>query len=151
MVEIGDEAPDFELRDQRNQPVRLSDLRGQRNVVLLFYPFTFTSVCATELAAIRDDLPTYQNDDVQVLAVSCDTTPSHRVWDEQEHFGFPLLADFWPHGETARAYGVFDDSRGCATRGTFIIDRAGVVRWKVVNAVPDARDQDDYVKVLAEL
>jgi peroxiredoxin len=148
---IGDPAPDFELRDQHNTPVRLADFRGRKNVLLVFYPFTFTPVCATELAAIRDDIATFQNDDVQVLAVSCDTTAAHRVWDDQQKFGFPLLADFWPHGATAQAYGVFDGQRGCAARGTFAIDRDGVVRWSVVNPIPDARDHDEYAKVLAEL
>lgn len=150
-VEIGAEAPDFELRDQANQPVRLSSYRGAKNVLLVFYPFTFTPVCGTELVTLRDAGSDFVNDDTAVLAVSCDTVPAHRVWDAQHNFGFPLLADFWPHGAVARAYGVFDDVRGCATRGSFIIDREGVVRWTVVHPIPDARDAADYRKVLAEL
>jgi peroxiredoxin len=151
VVEIGDRAPDFELRDQANRPVRLSDYRGRKNVLLVFYPFTFTPVCGTELVALRDNIANFQNDDVELLAVSCDSTPAHRVWAEQHSFGFPLLADFWPHGEAARAYGVFDEQRGCATRGSFVIDREGIVRWKIVNPIPDARDHEQYAKVLAEL
>jgi mycoredoxin-dependent peroxiredoxin len=151
VVEIGDHAPDFELRDQAYQPVRLSDYRGKKNVLLVFYPFTFTPVCATELVTLQDNLATFQNDDVELLAVSCDSTPAHRVWAEQRGFAFPLLADFWPHGEAAKAYGVFDEERGCATRGTFLIDREGVIRWKVVNPIPDARDHEQYAKVLAEI
>jgi peroxiredoxin len=103
MVEIGEPAPDFELRDQRNAPVRLAAFRERKNVVVLFYPFTFTPVCASELAAIRDQRDAFQNDVVQLLAVSCDSVPAHRVWDDQEEFGFPLLADFWPHGAVAGA------------------------------------------------
>lgn len=150
-VEVGDVAPDFTLRDQNNEEVTLSELRGRRNVVLLFYPLTFTGVCQGELCAVRDDLSTFQNDDVQVLAVSVDSPYAHKVWADQQGFDFPLLSDFWPHGAVAREYGVFDERRGFALRGTFVVDRQGVVRWKVVNAVPDARDQAEYAKVLATL
>jgi peroxiredoxin len=151
MVDVGQRAPDFALKDQNNQVVSLSDFRGEKNVVLLFYPYAFTRVCEGELCAIRDDLSSFQNDDVQVLTVSVDTPYAHKVWAEQEGFDFPLLADFWPHGAVAQAYGCFDEQRGCATRGTYVIDREGIVRWKVVNAIPDGRDQAEYLKVLAEL
>jgi peroxiredoxin len=150
-VDVGAEAPDFELRDQHGQPVRLSDFRGGKKVVLVFFPFAFTRVCTGEMCALRDDLPSFQNDDVQVLALSCDTMFTQRVYAETEGLQFPVLSDFWPHGAVASAYGVFDDALGCAIRGTFIIDREGLVRWKVVHAIPDARDQSEYLKVLAEL
>ncbi len=150
-VEVGDEAPDFELKDQHNSPVRLSDFRGRKNVVLVFYPWAFTRVCTGELCAIRDELPAFENDDVQVLSVSVDSVMAHRVYADTERLTYPMLSDFWPHGAVAQAYGVFDDERGAAVRGTFILDRAGVVRWKVVNAIPDARDLEEYQKVLASL
>ncbi|MQY08253.1 peroxiredoxin [Actinomadura macrotermitis] len=151
-VEVGDSAPDFELKDQHGAPVRLSDFRGDKNVVLVFYPLAFSGVCTGELCAIRDELPTFgAEDDVQVLAVSVDSVFALRAWAEQEKYTFPLLSDFWPHGGVARRYGVFDEAKGLATRGTFIIDTAGVVRWKVENALPDARDLDEYRKALAEL
>jgi peroxiredoxin len=150
-VEVGDEAPDFTLRDQHKQEVKLSDFRGKKNVVLLFYPFAFTGVCTGELCAIRDERDEFENDETQILAVSADTTHALRIFAEQEKFEYPLLSDFWPHGDIARRYGVFDEKLGAATRGTFIIDKGGVVRWKVVNAIPDARDQAEYKKALAEL
>jgi peroxiredoxin len=151
-VEVGDVAPDFELKDQHGTPVKLSDFRGAKNVVLVFYPLAFSGVCTGELCAIRDELPTLGDaDDVQVLAVSVDSMFALRAWADQEKYTFPLLADFWPHGGTARRYEVFDDEKGVATRGTFIIDTEGVVRWKVVNAIPDARDLDEYRKALAGL
>ncbi|WP_030166985.1 peroxiredoxin [Spirillospora albida] len=149
-VEVGDEAPDFELRDQHGTPVRLSDLRGAKNAVLVFYPLAFSGVCTGELRALRDALPDL-GDDVVVLAVSVDSMFALRAWADQEGFPFPLLTDFWPHGKTARRYGVFDEERGVALRGTFLIDRRGVVRWKVRNALPDARDLDEYRKALAAL
>ncbi len=150
-VEVGQEAPDFTLKDQNNQPVSLSQFRGTKNVVLLFYPLAFSSVCQGELCSVRDELPSFQNDDVQVLAVSVDSVYAHKVWAETERFDFPLLSDFWPHGAVAQQYGCFDETRGIARRGTYIIDREGVVRYAVVNAIPDARDQAEYLKVLANL
>jgi peroxiredoxin len=108
-------------------------------------------VCTGELCALRDELPKFVNDDVQLLAVSNDSIHTLRVFGEQESLEYPLLSDFWPHGNTSRAYGVFDEDKGCAVRGTFIIDKAGVVRWTVVNGLPDARDLNEYVKALDTL
>jgi mycoredoxin-dependent peroxiredoxin len=150
-VEVGDTAPDFELKDQHGSPVKLSSFRGKKNVVLVFYPLAFSGVCSGELCSIRDDFPEITGDDVEMLTVSVDSTYSHRVWAEQENFGFALLSDFWPHGAVAKLYGVFEENIGIATRGTFIIDKDGVVRWKVVNPIPEARDLAEYKKVLAGL
>src|SRR5579859_1121064 len=101
-VEVGDRAPDFELRDQHGTPVRLSGFRGAKNVVLVFYPLAFSGVCTSELYAIRDEFPEVNRDDVEVLTVSVDSSYSHRVWADTEHFNFELLSDFWPHGEVAK-------------------------------------------------
>jgi mycoredoxin-dependent peroxiredoxin len=155
-IEVGHQAPDFELKNQHGELVRLSGYRGSatapgKSVVLLFFPFAFTGVCTGELCALRDELPQFVNDDVQLLAVSCDSPFTQRVFAEKEGLGYPLLSDFWPHGNAARAYGVFDEEKGCAVRGTFVIDKEGVVRWKVVNALPDARDTGEYLKALAAL
>ncbi len=150
-VEVGDQAPDFELRDQHGTPVRLSSFRGRRSVVLVFYPLAFSGVCTGELGAIRDEFPEANRDDVEILTVSVDSTFTHRAWADAEHFEFGLLSDFWPHGEVAKLYGVFDSERGIATRGTFVIDKEGVVRWKVVNPIPQARDLAAYSEALAAL
>jgi mycoredoxin-dependent peroxiredoxin len=150
-VEIGDQAPDFELPDQHGTPVRLSSFRGSKNVVLVFYPLAFSGVCTGELCTIRDEFPEITRDDVELLTVSVDSTFTHRAWADAEHFNFGLLSDFWPHGGVAQSYGVFDEAKGLAVRGTFIIDKAGVVRWKVVNPIPQARDISEYQKALAEL
>jgi len=150
-VEIGDVAPDFELRDQHGTPVRLSGLRGAKNVVLVFYPLAFSTVCSSELCEMRDSFPEAERSDVEVLTVSVDSVHVHRAWAEAEGYEFGLLSDFWPHGAAAKSYGVFDEQRGIATRGTFIIDKSGVVRWKVVNAIPQARDLAAYQKAIAAL
>lgn len=148
---MGERAPDFTLLDQHQQPFTLSSYRDRKNVLLVFYPWAFTRVCGSELFAINAALPSLQNDDVEVLTVSVDSVYSHRVWAEDSSFAFPLLSDFWPHGAVAQAFGVFDDETGAARRGTFIIDREGIVRWQVVNDVPNARDVETYQSVLATL
>ena len=150
-VEVGDLAPDFTLSDQNNQPVSLSAFKGEKNVLVVFYPLAFSGVCSGELSAIRDDLPRFQNDTVQTLAISVDSFFVHRVWADQEGFDFPLLADFWPHGAVAQSYGVFDEQKGSARRGTFLVDVDGVVRWKVVTELGVARNAADYATALAAL
>ncbi|GAA3430013.1 peroxiredoxin [Streptosporangium sandarakinum] len=149
-VEVGSPAPDFELKDQHGTPVKLSDHRGKK-VVLIFYPLAFSGVCHGELCALRDEFIATAPEDVQVLTVSVDSVFTHRAWADQEGYTFPLLSDFWPHGQVAQTYGVFDEEKGLATRGTFIIDGDGIVRWSVVNPIPEARDIAEYQKVLAEL
>ncbi|RLP92264.1 MULTISPECIES: peroxiredoxin [unclassified Micromonospora] len=149
-VEVGAEAPDFTLKDQNNQEVRLSAFRGRRTVLLVFYPLAFTGTCQGELAEVRDNLDEYVNDDVQVLTVSVDSVYSHKVWADREGYQFPMLADFWPHGAVAQAYGVFNDVAGFANRGTFVIDKTGVVRFAELNGPGEARDQQGWRKAIAE-
>ncbi|TQS44506.1 peroxiredoxin [Cryptosporangium phraense] len=148
-VEVGDLAPEFTLMDQNHQPVSLAGFRGQRAVLVVFYPLAFSGVCSGELAAIRDDLSRFQNQSVQVLTISVDSFFVHRVWADAEGFAFPLLSDFWPHGAVAQSYGVFDEHKGTARRGTFLVDVSGVVRWKVVTEVGTARSVTEYATAVA--
>ncbi|MEU4560817.1 peroxiredoxin [Actinoplanes sp. NPDC023936] len=150
-IEVGQPAPDFTLKDQNNQDVRLTDFHGRKAVLLIFYPLAFSRRCHGELTEVQENLPAYANDRVQVLTVSVDSVYSHKVWAEQEGFGFPLLADFWPHGEVAAAYGVFDATRGFANRGTFLVDTAGVIRFAEMNGPGEARDQSAWRAALAAL
>lgn len=150
-IEIGQEAPDFELKNQFGTPVRLSSYRGSKNVVVVFFPKAFTPTCTGELCAIRDETTVFENDDTVVLGISCDTDATLKVFAETEKYEFQLLSDFWPHGEVARQYGVFIEERGFAMRGTFVIDKSGVVRWSVVNSPADARRTSDYREALAAL
>jgi peroxiredoxin len=147
----GDPAPDFELRDQHGATVSLSSYQGSKAVVVMFYPFAFSGVCTGELCEVRDRLPAFESDDVQLLAVSCDPMFTLRAFADQDGLTFPLLSDFWPHGEVAAAYGVLDADRGCAGRATFIVDREGVLRWSVHNQLPEARDLQEQVRVLEGL
>ena len=146
---VGELAPDFELRSQHGEPTRLSSWAGEKSVIVLFYPFAFSGICTGELGEIRDDLASFQNDAVQVLAISCDTVQTLRAFAEAQGYDFPLLSDFWPHGAVARAYGVFSEQVGVAVRGSFLVDPDGVVRWSVVNGIGQARDLSGYHSALA--
>ena len=120
-------------------------------MLLVFYPLAFTSTCTGELCAVRDDLSAFQNDHVQVLAVSVDSTYAHKIFAEREGYEFPLLADFWPHGGVAQAYGVFNDQAGFANRGTFLVDVEGVVRFAEMNPPGEGRDAQDWRDAIAAL
>jgi peroxiredoxin len=148
---IGTPAPAFTLKDQFGAEVSLADFKGKKNVVVVFIPFAFTGTCTGELCALRDDISAFQNDGVQLLAISCDSMFTQKVFAEQEGYKFPVLADFWPHGEVAKAFGVFNADLGCALRGTFIIDKESIVRWSVVNGLGDARNLGEYKAALAAL
>src|SRR5689334_6041044 len=144
-VAVGEMAPDFALKDQNNQAVRLSDFRAHRPVLLVFYPLAFTGVCSSELHSVSSIV------EAQVLTVSVDSIYAHKVWAEREGFSVPLLADFWPHGEVAEAYGVFNATRGYAERGTFAIDLSGIVRYAGVVPASSSRDAAVWEAALASV
>ena len=151
LVEVGEQAPDFELIDQHGRPVRLSSFRGRGTVLLVFYPFAFTGVCGGELHALEETRAELADQGVTILAVSVDSMYAQRVYAEREGFGFPMLADFWPHGGVASAYGVLHGDAGVARRGSFLVDIEGTVRWTVLNEIADARDIDEMMKAVAGL
>jgi mycoredoxin-dependent peroxiredoxin len=151
MLSVGTAAPDFTLRDQNQQPVTLSAFRGDRNVLLIFFPLAFTGICQGELDQLRDHLPDYENDDSVALTVSVGPPPTHKIWAVENGFLFPVLSDFWPHGAVSAAYGVFNDEAGYSNRGTFVIDRSGVIRFAEMKQPGEARDQEVWLKALAAL
>ena len=148
---MGAAAPDFTLRDQFGQDVTLSSYRGTKAVVIFFYPFAFSGVCTGEMAGIRDRLDEFMTFDTEVLAISCDPVYALRAFADQDGLNFPLLSDFWPHGEVARSFEVFDDAKGCPRRSSYVIDKGGTVRWAVHNANPEGRDLDEHLKQLTAL
>lgn len=148
-IEVGDRAPDFTLKDQNNQEWTLSRFHGARNVLVVFYPFAFSRICAGELNQLRDDLAEFG--DVQVLAVSVDSVFTLKAWSDQQGYHFPLLSDFWPHGKVAQDYGVFNDKAGMANRGTFLVDADGVVRFAELNQPGEARDQTIWKQAMMAL
>jgi peroxiredoxin (alkyl hydroperoxide reductase subunit C) len=150
-IEVGTPAPDFTLRDQNNEEITLSSFRGEKAVLVVFYPLAFTGICTGELCRVRDDLDDFQNDDVQVLTISVDSPYAHKVFSERENYEFPLLSDFWPHGEVAQRYGVFNEKTGFADRGTFLVDKEGVVRFREHNSPGEGRDAATWLDAIKSL
>jgi len=148
---LGGPAPDFSLRDQFGQDVALSSFRGSKAVALFFYPWAFSGVCTGEMAGIRARLDEFLTFDTEVLAISTDPVYSLRAFADQDGLNFPLLSDFWPHGEVARSYDVFDEVKGCARRSSYVVDKEGIVRWSVHNAMPEGRDLDEHLAQLRAL
>ncbi|WP_405057549.1 peroxiredoxin [Kribbella sp. NBC_01505] len=145
---VGSPAPDFNTRNQYGEEIRLGQYAG-RPVVLVFYPYAFSGVCTSELAALRDRPELLAS--AEFLAISCDAMFTLRAYADSQELGFSLLTDYWPHGAIASSYGVLDEDRGCARRATFVIDGDGIVRWSVLNPIPEARNPDDYAQALASL
>jgi len=150
-IDVGTEAPDFTLKDQNNQEVTLSDFRGRKAVLLVFYPLAFSGTCQGELSEIQEHYSEYSNEYIQVLTASVDSTYSHKIWADREGYTFPLLADFWPHGAVAQSYGVFNTESGFANRGTFIIDKEGAVRYAQMQGPGETRDQTTWRQTLKDL
>lgn len=148
-LQVGDRAPDFTLPDQHGQRFRLSAHAGSKAVLIVFYPFAFSGVCTGELTGFRDRLGDFETADTTLVAISCDPMYSQRALADRDGIFFPLLADFWPHGEVARAFGVFDDVHGSPLRSSFVVDKAGVIAWAVHNEMGEARDMDIQATQLA--
>jgi len=146
---VGDRAPDFALRDQHGVEFRLADHAGRKSVLLVFYPFAFSGICTGELTGFRDRLGDFETADSTVAAISCDPIYSQRAFADRDGIFFPLLADYWPHGAVASAYGVFDDDQGCPTRSSFVIGKDGLIAWAVHNDIGEPRDLDTQANQLA--
>ena len=138
-LKLGQSAPGFTARNQHGELLTVNGLRGAP-AVIIFYPWAFSSICRDELAAIRDDHERFVAVGTRVLAVSCDAMYTLRAYADAEGIPFDLLSDHWPHGAIAQAYGVFDEEAGCARRGTFVLDSAGLIRWRQVNQINEPRE-----------
>ena len=153
-LKTGDMAPDFTLFDTDKQAVKLSDLRG-KNVVLLFFPFAFTSTCTRELCSVRDDIGNYAGLNATVFGISVDSLHSLRKYKEEQGLNFVLLSDF--NKEVCGAYGsqyeVFGQNmKGVAKRSAFVIDKDGVIRYaEVLENASDIPDLAAVKNVLAGL
>jgi peroxiredoxin len=140
---VGDPAPDFSLYDQNGNQFTLSEFRGRFNILLAFYPGDFTPVCSVQIPSYKKDKPEFDRYDTVVLGISVDSVDCHKAWSQT--FGglnFPLLSDYWPHGEVSEKYGVLSEY-GYAKRGLFLIDTEGVIRYKDIHdiaRVPDNRE-----------
>ncbi|HVD20216.1 MAG TPA: peroxiredoxin [Propionibacteriaceae bacterium] len=147
---LGQQAPSFTARNQHGELLTASSLRGS-SAVIVFYPWAFSSICRSELAAIRDDHESFMALGSRVLAISCDAMYTLRAYADKEGIAFDLLSDHWPHGAIAQAYGVFDELAGCARRGTFVLDSAGMIRWQQVNQINQPREITAVLAAAANL
>lgn len=151
-LSVGSPAPDFELPDAQNRPVRLGDYRG-RPVVLAFYPLDWSPGCSQQLDLYQSELEEFERRGAQLLGVSVDSIYSHGAWAAVRGIDFPLLADFHPKGEVARRYGVFRDSDGFSERALYVIDAEGIIRYARVSPwlhhVPDIYELFEALDELA--
>ena len=143
-LENDTQAPDFELLNQFGETIRLSDYRGKRAVALVFFPLAFSGTCTGELCELRDNLALFKDHAAELIGISVDSKFTLRAWAEQEQYDFTLLADFWPHGQVAKEYGVFLQEKGYANRATFVIDESGIIRASFITAPGEARSLDAY-------
>jgi peroxiredoxin len=150
-LKVGDSAPDFSLRDQDGNAVSLSDYQGKKNVVLVFHPLAFTSICSTQMPGYNKELQTFEGLETQVLGLSVDSSPAHRAWAEMlGGIDYPMLADFYPHGEVARKYGILRPE-GISERATFVIDKDGKVRSIEVHDIGTLPDHQKMLETLRSL
>jgi peroxiredoxin len=136
----GDTAPEFTLPATIGEKVSLSQFRGTKNVLLLFYPLDFSPVCSTETKQCAELLPGPEAGDVQILGISVDSLWSHKAFAAQNGIDYPLLADFHPKGDVARKYGVYLDEKGLSARTAFIVGKDGKIKDVVASEIPVARD-----------
>jgi peroxiredoxin len=147
-VEVGQEAPDFTVRDENGEEFTLSSLRG-RNVVLVFYPLAFSSMCTKELHDISAARDQYDAAGAEVIGISIDSPYALKAFKRDEDIKARLVSDFHPKGAVAKEYDAYIEEAGIATRATFVIDKDGKVAYKVVNHPGQARDQEEYLEALA--
>ena len=151
ILEPGTRAPAFALVNQFGQTVRLAELVGEKPVALVFFPLAFSRVCQGELCELRDNIGVFRDAGVDLVGISVDSKHTLRAWAEAESYDFPLLADFWPHGEVAAAFGAFDEQKGTAERATFVIGSDGVIRASFATPRGEARSLEQYRTALAAI
>jgi len=150
-LKVGDKAPDFTLTDHQNQPVTLSSFQGKKNVVLIFHPLAFTSICSVQMPGYSRERQTFEGLEAQVLGLSVDSVPAHKAWaDQLGGIDYPMLADFFPHGEVAKKYGILRPE-GYSERATFVIDKQGIIRHIEVHEIGKLPDHAKIVEFLRGL
>lgn len=142
--DVGAPAPAFVLRDQHGADVA-RDAAGGGATLLVFFPFAFSGVCTGELRGLQEVAGELGDLGVRVVGVSCDPVFALRAFADSDGLTFPLVSDFWPHGEVARAYGVLDEARGCPRRSSFLLDAEGIVRWSLHHGIGDPRPVDAHL------
>jgi peroxiredoxin len=147
-LKAGDLAPDFTLLATLEESITLSQYRGQKNVVLAFYPFDWSPVCSLQLPGLQENLPRFKELNAQVLGISIDSRHSHKAFGEHLGLEFPLLSDF--ERQVCQAYGVLRQG-GFAERALFVIDKQGIIRYAHVNPIGEVPDNQPVLDVLRKL
>jgi peroxiredoxin len=132
MIEPGSPAPDFTLPDQDGNKISLADYRG-RTVVLVFYPADFSRVCTDQLSVYQEVLPQLEEAGAELVGISVDSAFCHKAFREHQGLSIPLLADFHPKGEVAKAYGVWSEDYGVSGRALVMVLPDGVVQWSYLS------------------
>lgn len=148
IISAGQKAPDFTLVSSNGEEITLSEALQEGPVALVFFPLAFSGICTGELCEIRDNLEIFNNKKVRLFGISVDSKFALKAWADEENYSFDLLADFWPHGEVAKKYGVFVEDAGIASRATFLIGTDGTVLTSFVNPPGQARDFSEYTEAL---
>jgi peroxiredoxin len=158
MIQVGTEAPDFELASSELTPegkpgkkLKLSSYRGTKNVVLAFYPLDFSPVCSNEHNCLRDDSVRLDEGNAQVLGVSVDSHWAHLAFAKHLGIKYPLLADFHPKGAVAQSYGLYHADKGITARATVIVDKSGKVAWAKEHPLGESRDDKEIIEALKKL
>jgi len=145
-IEVGQVAPDFTLKDQDQKEVSLRDFKGAKNVVLGFYPLDWSPVCTNENKCFTNDLPKFAGGDTEVLGISIDSTWSHKAWADALGLKHRLLSDI--KREVVKKYGLYLEEANIGKRATVIVDKDGIVRYKKVQEILTARDNNEILAAL---
>jgi peroxiredoxin len=148
---IGTVAPDFNLYDQNREQISLEDLKGS-NALVVFIPFPFTGHCDNEGCQLRDGLASLAELDAKVVVITTHAIPTNAKWASENGFEFPVLSNFWPHGDVVQAYGAFNEIVGSANRVTYVLDKEGVIRDVIsTDSLGTPREYELYGEALAAL
>jgi len=150
-IAVGQPAPDFTLKDQNQKDIKLSELVGNRNIVLMFYPLDFSPICTNEHACFVNEMKQFEKLDAQLLGLSVDSVWTHKAFAEKMGIGYPLLADFHPKGAVAEKFGMYNPERGMTGRAIAIIDKAGKIAWFKVYEYPNAPGTEEVAQALASV
>jgi len=150
-ISVGAAAPDFVLKDQSQKEVKLSDFKGKKNVVMVFYPLDWSPVCTNEHVCLVNDMKRFEQLDAQVLGLSVDSVWSHKAFAEKMGITYPLLADFQPRGAVAEKYGVYLADKGITGRAIAIVDRGGKIAWFKNYDIPTVPDVKEVSEALANV
>ncbi len=152
VLKVGDPSPDFTLPTHNEGELNLAWYQGRQNVVLAFYPGDFTPVCSAQIPGYQQELEQFERLNTKLLGISVDSLAVHQAWAKSlGGLGYPLMSDFYPHGEVAKRFGVFDEKWGVAQRAVFLIDKQGIIRYIERTMFSDLPSNDELFRQIEAL